>query len=58
MGWKKTFTDNAADVLRFCGYLFLLLDAIMLSVFLFWFLGKVIWFFAHWLNRVIFSNPW
>ncbi|MBN1360433.1 MAG: hypothetical protein JW993_07570 [Sedimentisphaerales bacterium] len=58
MSWKKTLTDNAADVLRFCGYLFLLLDAIVLSVFLFWFLAKGVWFFAHWLDRIIFSSPW
>jgi hypothetical protein len=58
MSWRKTFTDNAADVLRFGGYLFLLLDAIVLSVFLFWLLGKSVWFFAHWLDRVVFSHPW
>ena len=58
MSWKKAVTDNAAEVLRFCGYLFLLLDAIALSVFGFWFLTKVIWFAAAWLDRVLFSEPW
>ncbi|MDI6450495.1 hypothetical protein [Anaerobaca lacustris] len=58
MSWRKTITDNAAEVLRFCGYLFVLLDAIVLSAFLFWFLAKAIWFAAGWLDRAIFSKPW
>lgn len=58
MSWRKRFTDNAADILRFIGYLFLFLDAIVLSIFTLWFTGKFIWFFARWLNRVIFDSPW
>jgi hypothetical protein len=58
MSWRKTLTDHAADGLRFCGYLFLFLDGIVLSVFAFWFLTKTIWFAAGWLDRIIFSRPW
>ena len=58
MSWRKTFTDNAADILRFIGYLFLFLDAIVLSLFTLWFTAKFIWFFARWLNRVAFDSPW
>lgn len=58
VSWKKTFTDRVADVLRFSGYLFLMLDAILLSIFLFWLLAKSMWFFAHWLDRTLFGHPW
>jgi hypothetical protein len=53
MSRKKAFTDSVADVLRFCAYLFLLVDVIILSVFLFWFWAKGIWFSAHGLDRIV-----
>lgn len=58
MSWRKKFTDNAADILRFAGYVFLFLDAIILSIFTLWFVTKFIWRFAEWLNKVLFDNPW
>jgi hypothetical protein len=58
MSWRKTFIDHIADVLRFCGYLFLFLDAIVLSLFAFWCIAKTIWFAARWLDRTIFAYPW
>lgn len=58
MSWRKKFSDNAGDTLRFIGYLFLFLDAIVFSAFSLWFIGKFIWFFACWLDRVVFGNAW
>ena len=58
MGWHNRFTDKAGDTLRFIGYLFLFLDAIVLSIFTLWFTAKFIWFFVGWLNRVAFGKPW
>jgi hypothetical protein len=58
MTWRMRFIDSAGETLRFIGYLFLVLDAIILSAFTLWFTGKFLWFFAHWLDRVIFSNYW
>ena len=58
MSWKRQFIEHIADTLRFIGYMFLFFDAIILSVFTLWFTAKFIWFFARWLNRVMFQNPW
>lgn len=58
MSWRRTFVEHIADILRFCGYLFLFLDAIALSLFVFYFLSKTLWFLAGWCDRTIFSHPW
>ena len=58
MSWRKKFTDNAGDTLRFIGYAFLAFDLIVLSVFSLWFTGKFLYRLSGWLNRVLFGFPW
>ena len=58
MSWRKKLTDNISDVLRFTAYIFLAFDAIVLSVFLFWFLAKFLWRFTQYIDYKIFQNPW
>jgi hypothetical protein len=58
MSWRQKITDHIADILRFAASLFLALDAIVLSVFLFWFVTRFIWRFAQYINHRIFENPW
>jgi hypothetical protein len=58
MYWKKKFSEQIADILRFAGYVFLAFDAIVLSAFTFWFIAKFIWHFGGWLNYKLFNGPW
>ena len=58
MVWKKKFSEQIADILRFAGYVFLAFDAIVLSAFTFWFIAKFIWHFGGWLDHKLFSGPW
>ncbi len=58
MSWKKKFSEKIAETLRFAAYLFLALDAILLSMFLFWFLVKFLWRFMQFVNYKLFENPW
>lgn len=58
MSWRKTISENIADLLRFLGYGFLILDGIILALFSFWFVCKFIWQLVNWLDRVMFSEPW
>ena len=58
MSWRKKLTDNVSDVLRFAAYIFLALDGIVLSVFMFWFITRFFWRFAQYINHSIFENPW
>ena len=58
MPWSKKITDRIADVLRHAAYLFLVLDAIVLSGFLCWLIIKTIWRFGQYLDHLIFENPW
>jgi hypothetical protein len=58
MSWKKKFSERIADLLRFAAYLFLALDTILLSVFLFWFLAKFLWRFMQYVDHHIFENQW
>ena len=58
MGWRRTFTDHIADVLRFAAYIFLAFDVIVLSGFLFWFIARFVWRFGQYINHHIFENPW
>jgi hypothetical protein len=58
MSWKKKISEKIADLLRFAAYLFLALDTILLSVFLFWFLARLLWRFAQFVDYHIFQNPW
>lgn len=58
MSWRKNITDHTADFLRFSAYLFLAFDAIVLSVFLFWFITRFVWRFAQYIDHNIFENPW
>jgi len=58
MSWQKTFIDKAGDILRFIGYAFLAVDAIVLAAFTFWFIAKFVWNFMSFLNRVMFGRPW
>jgi hypothetical protein len=58
MNWRKRFIDDAADNLRFIGYLFLYLDAILLAAFTLWFTKNFVWFFACWLKSVLFDERW
>jgi len=58
MSWRKKLTDHIGDTLRFAGYLFLALDAIVLSVFLFWFIVRFICRFAQYIDHCWFQSPW
>ena|GEM_PF-2091004 len=58
MSWRKRLTDHIADVLRFAAALFLALDAIVLSGFLFWFIARFIWRFAQYIDHCWFQSPW
>jgi hypothetical protein len=58
MSWRKKFTNNAGDILRFIGYAFLAFDLILLSVFSLWFIAKFVYRLSGWLNRMIFDSPW
>lgn len=58
MSWRKNISENIADILRFLGYGFLIMDGIVLAVFSLWFVCKFTWQLAHWLERMWFSNPW
>jgi hypothetical protein len=58
MSWRQKLTDHIADVLRFAASLFLAFDAIVLSMFVFWFLTFFLWRFAQYINHSIFENPW
>lgn len=58
MSWRKKITDSIGDILRFTGYLFIALDIIALSIFLFWFVIKFIFRFAQFINHHLFENPW
>jgi hypothetical protein len=58
MSWRKTFTDNIGDILRFIGYAFLTFDMIVLSIFSLWFTSKFVYFLSGWLNRRMFNSPW
>ncbi len=58
MSWRKKITDNIADILRFTAYTFFAFDAIVLSVFLFWFITRFIWRSAQYINHHLFENPW
>jgi hypothetical protein len=58
MSWRKTFTDNIGDVLRFIAYFFLAFDLIVLAIFTLWLTSKLVWFSLNFLNRTAFSHPW
>ena len=58
MSWSKRFTEKIAEALRYAAYLFLALDAIVLSGFVFWLLVKLVWRFGEYINHLIFENPW
>ena len=58
MSWKKTFTDNIGDILRFIGYAFLTFDLIILSVFSLWFVCNFIYRLSGWCTRIMFDRPW
>jgi hypothetical protein len=58
MRWKAKFSEQAAKMLRFTGYVFLAFDAIVLSAFTFWFVAKFVWHLAGWLDHKIFDGPW
>ncbi len=58
MSWKRKFTDHIADVLRFAAYVFLAFDAVVLSIFLFWFIVKFTWNLSKYINFHIFEVPW
>ena len=58
MSWRKGLTDRITDVLRFAAYIFLAFDAIVLSVFLFWFTAKFIWRFAQFIDHHVFQQSW
>jgi hypothetical protein len=58
MSWRKNISENIADILKFLGHGFLILDAIVLAAFSFWFICRFTWQLAHWLQRILFSNPW
>ena len=58
MIWNKKITDRIADVLRHAAYLFLALDAIVLSGFLFWLIVRFVWRFAQFIDHRFFENPW
>ena len=56
MSWKKRFTDNVGDILRFIGYAFLAFDLIVLSIFSLWFIAKFVYELSLWLDRVMFDR--
>ncbi len=58
MSWKKGITDRIADVLRFAAYVFLAFDAVVLSIFLFWFIVKFVWHFAQFIDYHVFQRSW
>jgi len=58
MSWQRNLTERIADTMRFIGYGFLLVDAIILSLFTVWFVSKFVWHIVQWLNRIMFANPW
>ena len=58
MSWKKGITDRISDILRFAAYIFFAFDAVVLSVFLFWFIAKFVWRFAQYIDFHVFQRPW
>jgi len=58
MSWKRKFTDQIANLLRFGAYVFLAFDAIVLSAFLFWLIIRFVWRFAQYIDYHLFKNPW
>lgn len=58
MSWRKKITDHIADILRFAAHIFIALDVILLSGFLFWLLAKFIWRLAQYIDHKFFANPW
>lgn len=58
MSWQKNRTDSIANVLRFVGWVFLALDAILFAVFSLWFVGHFLDSLRDWLARTLFSSPW
>lgn len=58
MAWRKLITDNIADILRFTAYIFLAFDVILLSGFVFWFIARLLWRFAQYIDYHIFETPW
>ncbi len=58
MSWKKKLSEKIADTLRFAAYLFVALDTILLSIFLFWFLVRFLWRFMQYVDYKMFQHPW
>lgn len=58
MSWRKKVTDNIADIFRFASYTFYALGVIVFSGFLFWFITKLIWYSAQYLDHRLFGKPW
>ena len=58
MSWQKKRTDDVANALRFVGWVFLALDAILAATFSLWFVWKFLSFLKDWLTKTIFSAPW
>jgi len=58
MSWRKKITDHIAEILRFAAHLFIALDVIALSIFLFWFITRFIWRAGQYINYKFFENPW
>ena len=58
MSWKKNTTEKAGDGLRFAAYLFIALDAIVISAFTLWFVWNFTAKLMDWLDRVLFLRQW
>jgi hypothetical protein len=58
MSWNRGKTEDLAKSLRFVGWAFVALDAILLAMFSFWFAWRFLGSFKDWLVKTIFSAPW
>jgi hypothetical protein len=58
MSWNRRRTDDLANALRFVGWVFLAIDAILLAIFSLWFVWHFLAFFRDLLTRTMFSAPW
>ena len=58
MSWKTRLIDTFADLLRFMAKACMLISGIALSLAGTYIMLKFAWFFARFLDRVAYSEPW
>jgi hypothetical protein len=58
MSWNLAWTDRMSDLLRQTLKVCVFIDVFLLAIFSVWFSLKFLWYFASYVNRTLFEQPW